>query len=157
MSRGPGKWQRYILELLEEYHGFAPRQELQIENSPSHAQYTAFLRAARLLAKRGKCKVTRIWAADRNRRETAMVFICNVDTNLEDLEIRDASTRYETRGLRRTAADKRRAVEVLLSLEAWREKDSATIAAFTGAPVSVVDSVRGTLSRLSVEHEEKTT
>jgi hypothetical protein len=144
MSRGPGRWQRIILALLEDYEGFVPRAELQTENDPSHSQYTAVLRAAHALAKQGKCKIAYVWAENRNRRITPQVFVFRPDTDLETLEVDRADVRYERRrrGLPRTEADKRRAVEVLLSLPSWREKDPAVIAAHVGVSLSFVNAVK---------------
>src|SRR5262245_51333512 len=59
MSRGPGKWQRRILETLEKN----PKAKLHLRGA-SYAETVAITRAARALERAGRCVVVRLWDDD---------------------------------------------------------------------------------------------
>jgi hypothetical protein len=60
MSRGPGIWQRPILERLENV-------PLAALGARDRSEYSAILRAAKALEKAGKCVLIRLWNNEHTR------------------------------------------------------------------------------------------
>lgn len=63
MSRGPGHWQRFILDELDHQPGFALSRALQraLGRPLTAAEYRASHRAARTLARQGRCQIALLW------------------------------------------------------------------------------------------------
>jgi hypothetical protein len=95
MSRGPGRWQKMILQRLEQEDGFLLLNCLldHLDRAPTRSELSAVSRAATLLAKGGGCTLGRIWGRDINEHRAALVWVCRVGTTIE----RQALTRFEFR------------------------------------------------------------
>lgn len=95
MSRGPGRWQKIILQRLEQEDGFLLLNCLlaHLERPPTRSELSAMSRAATLLAKRGGCTLGRIWGRKSNDQRAALVWVCRVGSTIE----RQAITQFEYR------------------------------------------------------------
>ncbi len=77
MSRGPGRWQRLLLERLEAREGFVVLWECaeSLGRSPKSSEYTALLRAAKTLAKAGKAQQCQVWGLNVNDRRVPFTYL----------------------------------------------------------------------------------
>ena len=95
MSKGPGKWQRVILECLAAEGGFLLVNCLweHLGREPRRAEYSAMFRAATLLAKSGHCVVERVWGRNARDHRAALVWVCRPGVAVKGL----ARTAFEER------------------------------------------------------------
>jgi hypothetical protein len=64
MSRGPGRWQRAILDALESRPLLLPLSDYFRPALASRSDYRALLRAAHSLEAAGRCDLLRLWSDD---------------------------------------------------------------------------------------------
>jgi hypothetical protein len=95
MSRGPGRWQKAIVQRLKAEDGFLLLNGLldDLQRAPTRAEYSAVFRAAVLLAKQGECTVGRVWGLNAARHRAALVWVCRPGLSIEG----KALTAYEER------------------------------------------------------------
>lgn len=89
MSRGPGRWQRLILDGLAGQSGFALSRALQraLGRPLTVAEYKASHRAARELARQGRCQIGLLWDGGR-----AKTYIARSDfTSRDGVTLAEAS------------------------------------------------------------------
>ncbi len=70
MSRGPGRWQKMILDLLDKYAYFELTYAAYttLERRLEYSEYVALHRAAKALDKQGKCMTTLHWSDEGPKR-----------------------------------------------------------------------------------------
>jgi hypothetical protein len=82
MSRGPGRWQRVILNHLETEEGSLLVNCLweHLQQEPTHTEYSTMCRAATLLAKMGRCHIDRVWGTNSAGTRAPLVWVCRLES-----------------------------------------------------------------------------
>lgn len=98
MSRGPGRWQRIILDLLEDREAFPLSKTVahEVLKKPlTDAEYSALQRAAHLLRDGGRLQLALAWGKTYDgKRRTAVRWVARPDVALDEYEGLNVMTCY---------------------------------------------------------------